>query len=143
MNRAVFCVALAAMFVLSASASEKAKDEALSQLLPKWVNAWNNSDIAGLMALQHPDSLLLRDYGSAGAKAKIDGQLKQIITTFGQIKSAVIGKFIQRKDRYVVKIEYAGKGLVPGTMAVKQGKDGTWLISDVNLDGQSEPELKE
>ena len=80
---------------------------------------------------------------SPEAKDGIIKEFTEIISQFGEIKSVNVGKFIERKSRYVVKINYATKGLIPGTMSLKQDFDGNWTVLDFNLDGQGEPELKQ
>ncbi len=141
----VLCVATVLCAAsIGVTAGEAPAKQALEELLPKWTKAWNDKRVSALMELQHPENRMVRTYkSSAEGKAKVETGLAEIIAECGAIKSATIGKYIQRKERYVVKIEYAQKGLVPGTMSLKKDAKDTWRVLDFNLDGQGEPELEQ
>ena len=65
-----------------------------------------------------------------------------MLEAFGEIETMEPGKYIERKDKFVLKVKYKNKGNIPGTMSlVKDGEK--WFIKDWNIDGQGEPELKE
>ncbi|HUT09314.1 MAG TPA: hypothetical protein VMY42_02365 [Thermoguttaceae bacterium] len=137
------CVLLAASFVTdNAAGNQQTPKEGLEELLPEWKSAWNAVDTDRLFKLYHPDSRIRKLLEDNPAKRKaFDDGMSEAVAEFGKIKSYTIGKYIERKDRYVVKAVYTKKGNLPGTFAVKKVDDGTYRVFDFNIDGQGEPEL--
>ena len=143
-NGLLKCLAFIVLFAAPAAADEAEEREALAKLLPEFQSAWNKSDVAKLMTLYHNDSRVKKAYDAeASARTKAEQAFKEIQDHFGAIKSHEIRKYIAKKNRFVVRVTYERQGMVPGTFAVKTDKDEKWRISDFNIDGQGEPELKE
>ena len=133
------------VFVATAVRADEAEERAaLAKLLPEFESAWNQSDVPKFMSLFHPDFRMKKVYeADRQSKNKLEQGLKKLINEFGEIKASETRKYIPRKSRFVVRVTYAKKGVIPGTFVVKTDKFGEWRIADFNIDGQGERELKE
>lgn len=114
-------------------AEPKLEREALDDLLPKFSQAWNTGNTGELMKLCAPDSKF----------SKVEFAWGRLAEDFGVIEKTEIRKYIADKTRFVVRVTYTKRGMMPATFAVKQDGAGNWLIADFNIDGQGEPELNE
>jgi len=129
--------------MVSLFATKKDQEAGFEKVLPKFQAAWNKGDVAEFMKLFHADSKMQKAWQIPEKKDKVAAQLAAMIEVFGVIKESKMGVYIERKDRFVVKFVYSKKGEVPGTMVLKLSDGGKWYISDWNIDGQGEPELKQ
>ncbi len=135
---------LVSLAVGNAGGGEGTARNGLEEIMPKWKSAWNAGDAATLYDLFHPkSSMRMRCESNPDGRKTFAKELAAITEECGQIKSYEVGKYIERKDRYVVKILYARKGRLPGTFAVRQTDTGVYLVFDFNIDGQGEPELEQ
>jgi hypothetical protein len=127
--------------VIAGQAEEKT---ALAEILPRFKEAWNAGDAKAFMAIFHPDCPVKKAYDKdEKSKDRVHRSFKETVEQFGKVESFEIRKYIERKHRYVVRVTYAKKGMIPGTFAVKEDGDKGWFILDFNIDGQGEPELKD
>lgn len=133
-------------FVLTCAMLHAADDSGrknLEEFLPKWTEAWNSADIGKLIDQYHPDNKGRIAFNLAPTKEMVTKAFSEQVAAYGKIKSATVGKLIAASSKYVVKIEYEKKGVVPGTMELKKDLSGNWKVIDFNISGQGEPELKE
>jgi len=115
----------------------------LDGVIARWQAVWNDGDQAALVALYHPDNELRRAYQSdEQARGQIEAEFKKLRDTWGSITSYERGVYIERTGRYVVKLTYDKKGMVPATFGLAKCGDA-WLVVGFNIDGQGEPELQE
>lgn len=122
----------------------KEERDALEIILPQFRAAWNSRNADALMSVFHPENRVRKKCGmSDEMKKECMRDFSKTVEAFGEAQGYEIRKYIQRKGRYVVRVTYTKKGVVPGTFAVKRNEDGKWLILDFNIDGQGEPELKD
>ena len=144
--RATCAVSLVLVFSAMAFAVDGPRDEqaALKTILPKFEKVWNARDLDAFMNLFHPESRMKTRYdGDPAVREKMKTDFVGLLDEFGAVKSYEIRGYIERKGRFVVRVTYEKKDVVPGTFAVKKDDKGNWLILDFNIDGQSEPELKQ
>jgi hypothetical protein len=139
---------LLALIIVTASslAGEPLAEEkaALEAILPTFQTAWNSGKIADLLALFDPNGRMRKAYDTnADAKTAIETDFAAMVADFGAIKSSEIRVYIERKTRWVVRTTYEKEGVLAGTFAVAKDADGKWWITDLNVDGQGEPELEQ
>lgn len=135
------------VFVLPATnlfAGTEEEKAALAKILPRFQEAWNAEKPKDFMALFDADYRMKKAYEKDDAvKQDFERSLKQTVQDFGNIESFEIRKYIEKTGRFVVRVKYAKKGVIPGTFAVKGRDKDAWFLLDFNIDGQGEPELKE
>ena len=116
----------------------------LAKILPRFKEAWNTGQAKGFIAIFHAESRMRKAYEKDDeAKKAFERSFKQMVEEFGKVESFEVRKYIEKKGRYVVRVTYIKKGMIPGTFAVKGNDQDGWFILDFNVDGQGEPELKE
>lgn len=124
-------------------ADETEEKEGLQEILPQFTFAWNEAQVSDFLLLFHPDSQLKKSYDNdQEMKNYIALNFANLFSVFGEVTDSQIRQYINHKKRFVVRLTYKNKGVIPATFSVKQ-YEGKWLIDDFNPDGQLEPELNQ
>jgi hypothetical protein len=123
---------------------EQAKDKAgMEAAMKRHQEAWNKGDVKAFLESFHPTAPVRAVYQNEQKRERMEREFKEMVEQFGPIQKFEVRKFIDRKNRYVVRIEYSKKGMLAGTYTALKLPDGGWAMWYMNIDGQGEPELKE